>query len=189
MGPGIPGPIRAVTISPLLRQYLELTPEQVTRMDRQNNALRQFEASKTSRYLQVQSELNVETARESLDPMALGLRYVELEGIRRELNAEQKRTIDAVQSVLTPAQRTRAAALQEVLRNYGTACEAVNNNIISVPVPTAAVRWFNTVELPNFLPGRSGGILGSTAPCALAPAVRTGDFITVSPAQPAPVQP
>lgn len=130
--PGIPN-ISGPPVSPTLERYLELTQAQVTQINRLNNEFRQFQAEKLIRTSQVQRELGVEMRRETLDPMAIGLRYVELEAIRREMESEQRRTREAIQETFTPAQRNRLAALQEALRQWGLACEAVQHNLMPQP--------------------------------------------------------
>jgi hypothetical protein len=50
--------------------------------------------------------------------MALGLRYVELEATRRELQAEQQKAATTVQNVLTPSQKIKVSVLQQALLLY-----------------------------------------------------------------------
>ena len=171
--------IRTPSVPPALRQYLELTQEQVTRIERLNNALRQFETQKARRAFQVQSELSEETARTSLDPMALGMRYVELEAIRREIDAERKRTVDEVQAVLTPAQRTKISALQEVLRNVGLACDAVNHNLM--PLPPLAQALPGVTTSPALTTNFATFLLGGVPACLGVPTFRSGDFTVTQP--------
>jgi hypothetical protein len=111
--------------------------------------------------------------------MALGARYVELETIRREIAAERQRTAEAVQAVLTPAQRMRTAALQEVLRNYGLACEALNTNLMTLP---ALAPGRVITATPDPATGVATFLLGVPF-CPTAPLLRTGDF-TFTPGQP-----
>lgn len=162
------------TLSPNLRTYLELTQEQVTSIDRLNNAFAQFQLEKARRSAQVQSELAQETTKSTPDAMALGLRYVELESIRRETDAERQKTMEGVQAVLTAPQKTRIAALQEVLRTYSLACEAVSANLLVEP--WRAVAQF--VRDPVPVSGFASFLLGSSA-CPAVPTrvIRTGDFV------------
>jgi hypothetical protein len=157
-------------VSPALQRYLELTQDQVARITRLNNAFRQFQGEKSRRSFQVQLEIGQEQRRETLDPMALGLRHVELEAIRREIEAEQRKTLASVQEILTPAQRTRIAALQEVLRQYPLACEAVSNNLMAPPAPMAPDPA--TGSFASFLLGGVPACGGITTGI-----IRGGDFI------------
>jgi hypothetical protein len=150
-----------------LRQYLELTNEQVAAVVRLNTQLNRFSAEKFNRQRQVQMEIAQEMQRETLDPMAIGVRYIEVEAIRREMQAEQARTATQIGALLTTAQRTKLQALQDVVRTYPVACEAVALNLLTVP-PVApdpnspmppeyygsicsSSRWFNTSSflMPN----------------------------------------
>lgn len=120
-------------ISEPLRQYLELTSAQVTSISSLTGQLVRYQAEKTQRMAQVHVEIAAEMGRNSLDPMALGMRYVELEVIRRELTAEARRVAEETQKLYTPAQRTKIVALQEVLRQYPLACEALQRNLMPPP--------------------------------------------------------
>jgi hypothetical protein len=121
---------------PELRRYLELTEAQANGIQRLNAQLIVYRRGKAERQFQVQRELAEEMARDPLDPTAIGLRHVELESIRRELAAEQTKTVAAIQALFTPAQRTRLDALAQVLRQHDTACAAVAFNLLPAPL------WF-----------------------------------------------
>lgn len=116
-----------------LRRYLELTAAQGVRIQQLNAQLSAYRSGKTIRQIAVQRELAEEMAREPLDPTAIGLRHVELESIRREIEAEQRKTMEEIQALLTPAQRTRLDGLAQVLRQQNTACAAVALNLLSAP--------------------------------------------------------
>ena len=154
-----------------LRQYLDLTNAQVASMVRLNAELNRFQGEKFRRAAQVSNELAQEMRRENLDPMAIGLRHVELEAIRREIAAEQQRVARETQALLTPAQRPKVQALQEVLRMYPLACEALAMNLMAPPQQ-------QPVGVPPGTGGGSGQI-GSFligAPACGGLGVRTGDF-------------
>ena len=118
-----------------LRRYLELTDAQASGIQRRNAQFDAFRIGKANRQIQVRQELAEEMAREPLDPTAIGLRHVELESIRREIEAEQTKTIEAIQALLTPAQRARLDGLAQVLRQQRTACSAVTFNLLPAPPP------------------------------------------------------
>ena len=126
----LPGPIPQD-----LRRYLELTDAQANGIQRLNAQLDAYRIGKATRQFQVQRELAEEMAREPLDPTAIGLRHVELESIRREIEAEQTKTVAAIQALLTPAQRTRLDGLAQVLRQHRTACSAIALNLLAAPPP------------------------------------------------------
>src|SRR6266852_910002 len=89
---------------PELKQYLALSDDQVTKISTLNAQLSSFRATKFQRQIQVQSEIAEWTAKEVLDSQALGIRYAELEAIRRELNDQQKTTASQIQTLLTVEQ-------------------------------------------------------------------------------------
>lgn len=155
-----------------LRQYLDLTNEQVSTILRLRGDLNRFQSEKLRRQLQVNLELSQEMRRETLDPMAIGVRHVELEAIRREIDAEQARVAREVQALLTAAQRTRVQALQDVLRTYPLACEALYHNLMSVPPQQG--------QMPGggMMGGSVGSIIFGAPVCGGlgGPGIRTGDF-------------
>ena len=146
-------------VSEPLRQYLELTFAQVTALTDLGTQLNQFQMAKAQRMAQVQRELADEMQRESPDPMALGQRHLELEVIRREITREQQRSAEQIQQIFTPAQRTKIAALQEVLRQYPLACEAMQRNLVPAPQPMFQ-------QVPQYL----------YVPTCMSSGIRTGDF-------------
>lgn len=120
---------------PTLLEYLDLTAAQVTRL-RQNAAdYNKFYAEKSARYAQVDRELGEEHAREVVDPLALGQRYVEQEAICRELRAAYQQNFERNQAVLTAAQRTRLLALDVVISNSDLVSSAARNNLIESNSP------------------------------------------------------
>lgn len=131
-----PGPVRWFDFAPELQRYLELTPEQVNTLGRRNAALAEFNGEKYRRIAQVQLEIAEETQKTQLDAMALGLRYLELEAIRRELRAEADKAYVDIQAILTPAQKTKVQALVEALRLQPVICQAQAVNILPSAVPT-----------------------------------------------------
>jgi hypothetical protein len=56
---------------------------------------------------EVQSGVAVELSKDALDPMAIGLAYVEIEVIRRELRAELVKLRVKVREVLTSVQSVK----------------------------------------------------------------------------------
>jgi hypothetical protein len=158
---------------PQLKTYLELTDDQVNSIKKANADLDTFRTTKLQRQFQVQAELAEETSKQTPDPMALGLRYVELEAIRRELQAEQQKAATTVQNVLTPSQKTKVAALQQALLLYPTACSAMEQNVLqtAAPVPT------NILPIPVNRVDPSGiasFLIGPLSNCATS--VRAGSF-------------
>lgn len=133
----LPVPVPYISsFPPQLKSFFDLTDAQVQAITKANSDLNVFRGSKLQRQIQVQVELEQEMTKQAPDPMALGLRHVELEAIRRELQAEQQKTVNAVQNVLTASQKAKLATLQQALQLYSTACSAVDQNVLTpLPVP------------------------------------------------------
>src|SRR6266849_2046642 len=169
-------PIPVFFFPPELKQYLALSDDQVTKISTLNAQLSSFRATKFERQIQVQSEIAEWTAKEVLDSQALGIRYAELEAIRRELNDQQKTTASQIQTLLTVEQKAKLAVLQQALTLYSTACSGVSQNLLSPPIlfPNVipASQWFDTT---SFLVG--------AAPCSSIPTavVRSGVFSATLP--------
>ncbi|HYI95943.1 MAG TPA: hypothetical protein VEX68_20545 [Bryobacteraceae bacterium] len=167
---------------PQLKTYLELTDAQVTAMTKANSDLNAFRAGKVQRQFQVQMELAQETAKQTVDPMALGLRHAELEVIQREIAAEQKKTATAVQSLLTAPQKAKLATLQQALQLYSLACTAVDQNVLDAPMAFAGnIIPANRID-PTFASFLLGRVALPTCGGTGSGAFRFGDFTsTVTP--------
>lgn len=159
----LPGPIR-VTFPPALQSYLELSAAQVASIQRLNDASLQFQVQKLRRSAQVQTEIAQETAKPTLDAMALGIRYLELEAIRRDIAADNEKTYAEIQKVLNDAQKTKVQGLVAAMRLQNVICEAQSQNILPSPpgttIPTSVIRG-----VPSGQPGL-GSILGRLMPVA-----------------------
>lgn len=107
-----------------LKEYLALTDAQAARISEQNNAFTRWSAGRSQRAYEVQFEIGLETARSPLDPGALGVRYAEVEAIRREIEERNTKLIAENMAVLTPAQATKLRALEEALKLVSTGSEA-----------------------------------------------------------------
>ena len=146
-----------------LKAYLELTDQQVSQILAKNQQLGEYRSAKLVRQYAVKFEIAEETGRAVVDPMAIGVRYLELETIRRELETEANKIVAEIQGLLTPAQKTKLIMLEGVLRQQNTACSAVSWNLIlepSVPGNFAAfllqssqVGCANQPHIGVFLPG------------------------------------
>ncbi len=99
---------------------------------------------------QIQIEILEETSRDTPSAQALGVRYVEIEGICRELAGSGKAIRDKNLAVLTEQQKTRLAVLEEALRLSPVAREAQGTLLFisaSANVPLALAS--NTFEGPT----------------------------------------
>jgi hypothetical protein len=103
-------------LPPVVKTYLELTTAQASALNQINGDYQALVERKQSRIVQVNQEISEETAREPLDPMGLGVRYAELEAIRRELKDELGRVRVKARAVLTPAQAAKLKALEDAAK-------------------------------------------------------------------------
>ncbi len=99
-----------------MREYLQLTNAQFETILRNNNEFNQWVSGKQRRMAQVQEEIGVETAREVLVAGALGIRYAEVEGIRRHIAERRKELYTLNQAVLTDAQKVKFKVLEDTLK-------------------------------------------------------------------------
>ncbi len=161
-----------------LQEYLGLSDDQVANIKIANAHFASAQSIKAPRQFQLTSEIAQELAKTNPDPLALGTRYAELEVIRRDLQNQQIATISQTQAILNAAQKTKLATLQQALTFYGTACDAVGQNLISLPgVPTGT---FSFTSLPPLFSSACSGVATLT--------VRSGDFLGTIPA-PGPLRP
>ncbi|MBY0374460.1 MAG: hypothetical protein K2Q23_10730 [Bryobacteraceae bacterium] len=123
---GVPQPLALI-------DYLTLTPAQLTTINRNNANFQQMAAEKDLRRAQLQAEISRETDKTPLDPMALGLRYAEVETICRDIRDAQVRLRQDNFAVLTETQRTRMRALEEAMKLVPLANEAEGLNLATFP--------------------------------------------------------
>src|SRR5437867_2942671 len=71
-----------------VKQFLQLTDSQLEAILRTNDEYNRWSAEKQNRIRQLQTEIAAETAKEILDPSALGARYAEIESVCREMRGQ-----------------------------------------------------------------------------------------------------
>jgi len=130
-GPGMP--VIMPMFPPELAAYLQLTREQVDQIVRLNNEYNRIYAEKAARMLQVQREIVQWTNAEPLDPNQLGIRYAEMEAIRRFLRDERKRTTEKTRAVLNEMQKARLRVLEEAMKLQPRIGEAICAGLLAPP--------------------------------------------------------
>lgn len=144
-GPIMPTPPYQSPFPAALRLFLELSDTQIDTITFLNTDYQRLAQSKQRRMSQVQQELAEELARDPLDPMAIGLRYAELEATRRQLNAELERTRSKIRAVLKEPQVAKLKVLADITKLLPIYSEAVQVNLLEpwygtvTPVPGAVV--------------------------------------------------
>jgi hypothetical protein len=137
-----PNPGPPVLVGPVpqaLRLFLGLTDEQVKLIADKNIEFNRFVAEKNRRQRQVQAEIAAETRKETLDPMALGLRYMELELIRREIRAAEDKLRADLRKALSGEQLAKLDALQKALELLPLYMQAAGVHLLSPPPPGVPV--------------------------------------------------
>jgi hypothetical protein len=157
-----------------LKDYLQLSDAQLQTILGNNEQYNRWSAEKQARIRQVQIEIADETARDPLDPMALGVRYAEIAGICREMNDEaaayQKKNTD----VLTAPQKTKLQALQDALTLAPVISDAQSGNLLGSP--GYAPPFFTSGGIGS-VTGSLVGLIGPANGCSIAlPVFRSGDF-------------
>jgi hypothetical protein len=164
---------------PDLQKFLELSNTQVDTIRRANTDLDVFQLGKQLRIAQVQAEIGEWTAKDPIDAMQLGVRYAELEGIRREIGDEQKKTVATVRGALTPAQLVKLKVLEDAVKLQPLINSAACENLIDVsgtPVPTTIVPVMGAaVGVPGVIMGGTSssgclrGVISAVLPPPLQP--------------------
>lgn len=131
-GPGDPAPGR---MWPQLIRYLELTPQQVLELARIQSEWSRYLATKSRRVAQVEREIREATLAPVVDPMALGVRYLELEAICRESRDTDRKYHEQARKLLTAQQMSRLASLEQAYRLLPVIAEADAAKLIDAPMP------------------------------------------------------
>lgn len=103
-----------VGIGPL--DYFELTQDQQSQLALAQRGYADWQTEQRKRIEQVETELREETERIPLDPMAIGLRFAELETIRRQDAEHRRDLVRSSRAILSSQQLARAEALETALR-------------------------------------------------------------------------
>ena len=99
-----------------LSTYLALTSEQVVQISQLQRDFDTFRLEKVRRTSQVDGELEQEASQPQPDAIAIGLRLVELETIKREVQNQQAMLVKAIQSKLSAEQLIRLRAIEDARR-------------------------------------------------------------------------
>jgi len=177
-------------VQPLLevQQFLGLSDSQVTTILQNNNDYNAFSFQQQQQIRNAQSQIAVETSKDSLDPMAIGMLYAGIEGACRDLRdraaTSQKQNI----SILTDAQKAKLNMLNDAMKLAPVISEAQSGNLLgSAGPPPFAFNAFSS--------GIITGVLGfpSVPGCGVngvpTAAFRSGDFSSVPSVNGNPTQP
>jgi hypothetical protein len=162
-----------------VRQFLGLTDTQVSAILRNNNDYNSFYFQQQQQIQKAQAQIAVETAKDVIDPMALGTLYAGIESACRELRdrvaSSQKQNL----AILTDAQKAKLNTLNDALKLAPVISEAQSGNLLG------SGGFFFTSSAGGVLLGitSSPAILGCGG---ASPVFRNGDFSSLIPAEAAP---
>jgi hypothetical protein len=126
-----------------LGPYLSLTDAQILQLSKNINEYNQLFRQRQTRISQVESEIRSETAKSPLDPAALGVRYVEIEAICRNVQAELAALVKRNVALLTEVQVTKLKALDDASKLLPIVIESQTAGVLGPPNPvnyTASAR-------------------------------------------------
>lgn len=99
-----------------VKQFLQLSDAQVQNLLLNTTQHSLTVSGKRSRIGDVQREIAAETAKEQLDPMALGVRYVEVETLCREIRTTTTELITRNQALLNADQKAKLKVLEDAIK-------------------------------------------------------------------------
>src|SRR5262249_11750214 len=144
-----------------LKAYFDFSPTQILAISHANDDYRQAVSNNQQRIFQVQFEIDQEIRKDPLDPMALGIRYVEIEQLRRQSNEEFAKTRDKVRGVLTDAQKAKLKTLEDARKLQPLISQAECQNLLD-PI---------TQEFASFILGVAVNVLPQNS-CPSVPGLR-----------------
>ncbi len=129
-------PAAAQRFGQLTRTYLGLSEDQNSQLREIVEPYSQWTEAQRTRVRQVEGEIQDEALKTPLDPMALGLRYAELESIRRESVDRLADVIRQRRALLTPDQIQRLEVLEEARRLGDTVEDANCEHLLQIADPS-----------------------------------------------------
>ena len=165
-----PTPINPPDAYAALKQLIGLTNDQITKMTQAQVNYSRLEDNKRERAFQVNLEIDQETAKPSIDANALGVRYLELEVICRELREAAAAIPKNNLALLTDAQKAKLKLLEDAMNLAPTISQAQALQLL----PGSSGFGF-----ASFLLGGNAGIVtitGNPFYSACRATARNGDF-------------
>jgi hypothetical protein len=159
-GPGFMLPVGFQNFPPELRKYLVLTDQQVADINRINLEYTAYFTRRQARIGQVEGEIRDLMVADPLDPQGLGIRYAEVEAIRRDLREQEASYRQKAVAVLKDDQRARLRVLEEALKLQPRIQEAQCSNLMP-GVGNALGFALSTAVISNepVIGGTIGGII------------------------------
>ena len=143
-----------------LKQLLGLTDDQVSKMIQAQTENAQYAEGKQRRIFQVNAEIDEETVKASLDAMALGVRYLELEVICRELRDAAAAIPKKNLGLLTDAQKVKLKILEDAVSLAPAISQAQSLQLL----PGGGI-FFSGRIIPVIISQNRSGIFTDTVSC------------------------
>ena len=145
-----------------VKKFLNLTADQSSTLNSIQAQYQLLFNNKMVRVNQVNQEIDQETVKPSLDATALGVRYLELEVICREMKSAAAGISTSSLAVLTDAQKTKLKQLEDAQKLAPTISQAQSLGLLPGGAP-GFTGWFDTTGFtvsyypyaPNFPACRS----------------------------------
>ena len=146
-----------------LQHLLGLSDDQVSKMIQAQTENALFAEGKQRRIAQVNAEIDEETTKASLDAMALGVRYLELEVICREMRDAAAALRKKNLALLTDGQKVKFKILEDAISLAPTIAQAQSLQLLS------GGGVFSGRIIPVIVPGiinqNGTGIVSDTVSC------------------------
>jgi hypothetical protein len=113
-----------------VQQFLGLTDDQVTAILQNNNDYNNFASQQQQQIQNAQSQIHVETAKDQLDPLALGTLYASIETSCRALLDKASTSQQQNVSLLTDAQKVKLNALNDAIMLAPIISAAQSGNLL-----------------------------------------------------------
>jgi hypothetical protein len=115
-----------------LEQYLNLTAREVAAIQQATTRHNQVAAAEQIRTIEIRNEIDAETRKTQPDALTLGVKYNEIESIRRDLATQLAALRDQLQALLAPPQRDKLSALYDARNLLPIAYDAQCENLIDL---------------------------------------------------------
>ena len=119
------------TFPPELGQYLAITPSQKSAIEALESSFAASLVKSQGRTDAVNAEIAIEAAKPVVDPLALGVRLVEIETIRRQIQTQYSQLRTESMAALNDAQRALLAPLADTGRLYPLIADAYGLGLLS----------------------------------------------------------
>jgi hypothetical protein len=137
------------TVPADLLQYLALSSDQADTITSLNTSNQQQTSDRQQSMSQLQAQIAQETAKDTLDPMAIGTLYAQIETIRRDINSDLVTLRNNVRATLNDTQRVKLNLLDDARKLQPLISEATCQNLLDAIVS----QWFDTSVYRDFLLG------------------------------------